>query len=360
MIKCLRERWFGISSATARIILTAGILLLAAVTAFSAVLTARKTVIIKDGDNSPQKVITFKRYVEDVLSKQGIALCEGDKISTELKSSVEDNMQIEIYRAFSVDVTEKGETKSYKVTKKTVGEALNELGLNVKESDKLTPGYNEAIAAGSSINLIRTAEETVEVSEEIPFESKEKINTALASGKRRTVQEGKVGEKKVTYKISYEDGVEVNRVALSETVISQPVNEIREIGPRNKLESYQIASAGSVQTSRSGSLSYSKVIMTHASAYSAASCGKSPSSPGYGRTATGRQAQRGVVAVDPSVIPLGTKLYIESADGSYVYGTAIAADTGSAIKGNRIDLCFNSNSEARSFGRRSMKVYILK
>jgi 3D (Asp-Asp-Asp) domain-containing protein len=57
---------------------------------------------------------------------------------------------------------------------------------------------------------------------------------------------------------------------------------------------------------------------------------------------------------------LGTKLYIESADGSYVYGTAIAADTGGAIKGNRIDLCYNTRSEAISFGRRQMKVYILK
>ena len=71
------------------------------------------------------------------------------------------------------------------------------------------------------------------------------------------------------------------------------------------------------------------------------------------------KAQYGVVAVDPSVIPLGTKLYIEAVDGSWTYGYAVAGDTGGAIKGNRIDLFFNSNAEAMSFGRRQAKVYVL-
>jgi len=70
-------------------------------------------------------------------------------------------------------------------------------------------------------------------------------------------------------------------------------------------------------------------------------------------------AQRGVVAVDPKVIPLGTKLYIESPDGSYVYGCAVAGDTGGAIKGNRIDLFMDTYSECMQFGRRTMNVYIL-
>ena len=125
------------------------------------------------------------------------------------------------------------------------------------------------------------------------------------------------------------------------------------------MDNYQIASAGSIQTSRSGNLSYSKVLSFSATAYDASSCGKKPGQRGYGITATGAVAQKGVVAVDPSVIPLGTKLYIESADGRYVYGYAVAADKGSAIKGNRIDLWFNTNSEAISFGRRPVKVYVL-
>ena len=78
-----------------------------------------------------------------------------------------------------------------------------------------------------------------------------------------------------------------------------------------------------------------------------------------GSTATGRPAQWGVIAVDPRVIPLGTRVYVESAEGKYIYGEAIAADTGGAIKGNIIDICVNSNAEAYRFGRRTVNVYIL-
>lgn len=80
---------------------------------------------------------------------------------------------------------------------------------------------------------------------------------------------------------------------------------------------------------------------------------------GYTITAMGTPLRRGVVAVDPSVIPLGTKVYVVSTDGSYVYGTAVAEDTGGAIKGNRIDLCIPSASETDAFGRRSVLVYVL-
>ena len=102
------------------------------------------------------------------------------------------------------------------------------------------------------------------------------------------------------------------------------------------------------------------MLTLNATGYDASSCGKSPSHPGYGITATGARAVYGIVAVDPGVIPLGSRLYIETADGSFIYGHAVAADTGGAIKGNRIDLCFNTRQEALNFGRRQVKVYVLK
>ena len=107
--------------------------------------------------------------------------------------------------------------------------------------------------------------------------------------------------------------------------------------------------------------SVKRVITMNASAYdlSYQSTGKRPGDRGYGITASGTKARPGVVAVDPKVIPLGTKLYIESLDGRADYGNAIAEDTGGAIKGNRIDLFFNSRSAALNFGRRNVKVHIL-
>jgi 3D (Asp-Asp-Asp) domain-containing protein len=84
------------------------------------------------------------------------------------------------------------------------------------------------------------------------------------------------------------------------------------------------------------------------------STGKRPGDQGYGVTASGRRAGYGVVAVDPRVIPLGTRLFIPG------YGYAVAGDTGSAIKGNRIDLGFATYAEAVRFGRQTVTVYILE
>ena len=100
-----------------------------------------------------------------------------------------------------------------------------------------------------------------------------------------------------------------------------------------------------------------------ATAYEAGfqSTGKRPGDKGYGITASGARAKRGTVAVDPRVIPLGTKLYIKSVTpGMPDYGFAIAQDTGGAIKGMRVDLFMDTVWECMQFGRRPVMVYILK
>ena len=360
MLNGLKDRLNNISSSAKRNILLSTVFVVLSLTIVCTVSIACKQVVLVDGDNSAKEVITFKRYVEEVLESEGITLDSRDKMNVNPGDKLKDNMRIQVYRAFRVSVTEKGKTVEHIATRRTVGEVLNELGYNAKETDKTTPAYNAKVSDFDEITLIRTKEEVVTVVEEIPYESKQRENKALATGKSKVVQKGQPGEKTVEYKILFEDGVEVAREKVGEEVKIEAIAQITEVGPRKTMDSYKIASAGTIQTSRSGNLSYSKVISVNATAYDASSCGKSPSHPAYGITATGRRAGYGIVAVDPSVIPLGTKLYIESADGSYVYGTAIAADTGGAIKGNRIDLCYNTRAEAISFGRRPMKVYILK
>ena len=106
----------------------------------------------------------------------------------------------------------------------------------------------------------------------------------------------------------------------------------------------------------------SDIMVMEATAYdlSYQSTGKRPGDKAYGITASGMKAGPGVVAVDPKVIPLGTKLYIESMDSTKDYGYAVAGDTGGAIKGNRIDLFFFSSSDVRRFGRRNVRVKVLK
>ena len=104
-------------------------------------------------------------------------------------------------------------------------------------------------------------------------------------------------------------------------------------------------------TFRSGdTLTYSRVITANATAYTAKA---------GARTASGRVASVGCVAVDPKVIPMGSKLYITTPNGKIVYGTAVAADTGGAIKGNKVDLYYNTYNECIQFGRRNVTVYVL-
>ncbi len=359
MISGLKDRMLNISSSAKKIILasvTAAVFLIAVV---SGVCISAKKITIADGNGLVKELVTFKRYVGDILAQENITLGSNDRLSVSKDTKLKDDMKIEVFRAFMVTVTEKGESEIRIATCKTAGEILTELGYNPKRTDKITPGYDSLVSEFDEITLVRVDEKTVDVKEEIPYESKERENKALASGKRKLVQKGVAGEKLVSYKISYEDGVEVSREKLKEDIKVQPIAEIREVGPKSAA-SYTIASAGTIQTSRNGNLAYSKVITATATAYDASSCGKSPSHPAYGITATGRRAGYGIVAVDPSVIPLGSKLYIETPDGSYVYGTSVAADTGGAIKGNRVDLCFDTRAEAIRFGRKTVKVYVLK
>lgn len=359
MISGLKDRIMNTSSSAKKIVLISSAAVLTLVIAICGICICAKQITIIDEDGNAKELVTFKRCVSDVLEAQNIALGTRDKLSVPIDAKLKDGLKIEIYRAFNVTITEKGVSRNLIATQPTAGRVLQELGYNPRETDKITPGFNERVSDFDEITIVRVRTESVTATEEIPYESQERENKSLASGTRKLVQKGVPGEKSVQYKITYEDDVEVSRTVISEKVTTEPIPQIREIG-KKKAANYVIASAGTVQTSRSGNLAYSKVISANATAYDASSCGKSPSHPAYGVTATGMKAGYGVVAVDPSVIPLGSRLYIESADGSYIYGSAIAADTGGAIKGNRIDLCFNTRSEAISFGRRAVKVYVLK
>ena len=118
---------------------------------------------------------------------------------------------------------------------------------------------------------------------------------------------------------------------------------------------------GVITTDDGKEIKYKKVIDVYATAYCACKscCGKSPSHPAYGITAMGTKAAHGTVAVDPRVISLGSKLYIEGIGSTYDYGYSQALDTGRSIKGNKIDLYFESHSEALKWGKKKVRVYIL-
>ena len=161
---------------------------------------------------------------------------------------------------------------------------------------------------------------------------------------------GKFGSGMIEYEVVYQNGNEISRTFLGQEKLVSEESEKVLLGK----EKYLVLEDGSPYR-------YSKVLNMVATAYdlSYASCGKNPGDLGYGVTYSGTRARPGVVAVDPRVISLKSKLYVESLDYTKDYGFSSAEDTGSAIKGNRIDIFIGNNRSALRYGKRGVKVYVL-
>ncbi|MBQ3023427.1 MAG: G5 domain-containing protein [Clostridia bacterium] len=228
------------------------------------------------------------------------------------------------------------------VRAKALGEYLSSTTGVVSMTKFALNAENEVSSLGNEVFY-----EEITVDETVNFNTVKKLNTALLAGETVTVREGVSGQKKVTYKVKYENGVEISREMISEVITVAPVDKIVEYGTTAEV---QEASAEAMK------LDYKSVITCEATAYDL-----SPEENGgyAGQTATGVPLDKGVIAVDPRIIPLGSRVYIEALDGSWSYGYAVAADTGGAIKGYRVDLCYRTKSECRQFGRRPCRVYIL-
>mgnify|MGYP002647615639 CR=1 FL=1 len=305
------------------------------------------TVTICDTDSAPITVKTNGAIVQKVLDRQGIVLNDGDKTNVALNESVSNNSVIEIYRAMPVKITVGGVTNEYRTTKKLVSDVLAEVGVAASEED-VTPRMTDVVEAGDEIVVSTEDSQIVTVSEKIAYNTVEIENPDLAPGERVVTQYGSDGEKEITYKISYRDGAEVSRERINEVVLADAQDEVVEYSPQEEFE------VGKIPASRP--TNYSRVETFTATAYDAS---VEDNGPWAGVTSTGMPMGYGVIAVDPRVIPYGTKMYIESVDGEYVYGYAIAGDCGGAIKGNRVDLFYWSKAQCNQFGRRAVNIYFL-
>lgn len=200
-------------------------------------------------------------------------------------------------------------------------------------------------------------EQTTEI---LPYETIRTASPDLPVGKERIAQTGSQGIRICDYEVAYFDGAEIDRLLLTEE-IEPAVDEIIEYGtgvdtvdPDDRIADVQKNEDGSgILTFDSGStMKFSAIKDVTATAYTAGRGGA-----GY-ITASGTPARPGAVAVDRRVIPLGSKLYIVTNDGKYVYGMAVAEDTG--VIGNRVDLYYDDYDQCIVFGRRAATIYILE
>ena len=305
-------------------------------------LAMAKTVTIIVDQDIQQVLTTWRRDVSGALTKAGISLDQGDLVEPALSQRLTRGMEIRIKRSFPVTLIADGTEQTVRFTGGSVEEFLEQQGVNLSELDRVEPDLTHGVVAHDTIEIIRVTKAQVTVEEAIPHGSKKWAEPTLEKGKTKIVRKGQPGLQEKFFEITYENGREVDKKLVLTKVVREPKDEIIGIGTR---EVWQTLS-----TSRGG-VRYREVKDMTATAYY-----PGPESTGKwadGFTATGVKAGFGIAAVDPKVIPLGTRLYIPG------YGHALAADVGGAIKGKRIDLCFETYKEAIQYGRRQVKVYIL-
>lgn len=308
----------------------------------------RKTVYVYI-DGKENKVTTFRHTVNDVLTSNNIILGPKDKTSIGIDSKVKNQDKIYIKKAMDVQVEVDGKTLTMNSAESDIESMLKVEGIKVNEADKVLPSKDQPLEKGLKVAIIRVETKTIKEAKALAYSTVTKNDGGLEKGKQKVVQSGKAGEKLVTTKVTYENGKEVSRKVVSEAVTKKPVQKVVAMGTKPKVQPVSTKYSASRGSSSAGGKT---IISVRSTAYSPRK--------DYGRaiTASGMVAVRdangtSTVAVDPRVIPLGTKLYIEG------YGYAIAADTGLAIKGNKVDLFFNTLSEARNWGARYVNVHII-
>lgn len=360
-------------------LLIANLLILVVLLGSLAFALEKQVSIEVDGNVVDTKVL-FSSTVGDVLDQNQIILKENDLVEPSRETVITEDLQIIVTRAFPVKVTADGITREIRTTPVNAFQAVTLAGFLIGEKDILkvsnqeksevispppsiasaltandsspmdgnlvtgktanptlapalgpAPSHMELLTPGTTIDVIRVTQREFAVDEPIAYQVEKTIDATMEAGTAKTVQPGKNGLARHVFLITCHNGQEVQREQIRTEVLVQPTNQV-------------IAAGNSYTVSRGGQrFDFREARNMVSTAYTYTG----------NRTATGVYPKVGTVAVDPTVISLGTKMYIEG------YGYATAADTGGAIKGNRIDVFMETYSQCMNWGRRTVKVYLL-
>lgn len=313
--------------------------------------------------NGEETVVETRQWsLQRLLDEQAIAIGPHDKVSASLNAPIKDGDSFEITHAIPIQVVADGNTSMVYTTEKTVQAAIEDLNITIRSQDTIEPSLATSIEENDTIKIVRVDTKITSNEKTVPFSIVKKEDTKLDKGEQKVVQAGKVGVVVEQVKERYEDGVLVSNSVISEAVKTETVDQVVAIGTASAKATVTTLSnsSGSVEQVTKGDYTFtpekvlSNVTLT---AYTAGeeSTGKSEGDPGYGVTASGATVSEGrTIAVDTSVIPMGWWVYIEGV------GLRRAEDKGGAIKGNKIDVYFDSVSVATKFGRKKgVKVYVI-
>lgn len=325
-----------------------------ALTLLSQPALAQNTYVITDGD----RVVYHTTNSTDpavILSEAGLSLSEDDTFTTSPGLMMP---EITIRRSVSVTIRHCGETLTVESTGETVGQLLDRLNISLDGDTTVSVPLDTPTADGMELDVSRTLRTAETYTVVIPHETTICYDDTLPAGTELVLTAGKDGEMRCTANVVYMDGVEISRSVMQQTVTTQPVNEIVAVGTGSgeavtTSTKGPIIGDGFIITETGEVLTYTSTWQVEATAYTHTDAGCDF------WTATNTHVRIGTVAVDPRYIPYGTRMFIVSNDGAYVYGVATAEDCGGAIKQDRIDLYYPTTAECFQFGRRDCTIYFL-
>ena len=306
--------------------------------------------VMSDGEKIAD-VYTVDSTVETLLKDFGIEISEYDLVTPARDEVVKQGEVIEITRAYDVNITADGKVITVGCYNNTVAELLERAEITIDKDDMVSEELTKVITESCDIKVSRV--EIVEEYEDkvIPYQTTKITSNILVIGESEVRTEGVNGKTRTITTTTYIDGVKTDVKKETEVLVKKVDKVIAE--GASVAEPYCKIDDPSIILKDGRPVNYQYIVSGKATAYTA---------PMGAYTASGRLAEIGTCAVNPNVIPYGSKLWITSDDGRYVYGYAIAADTGGFTwngSGTLADLYFNSEYECIQFGRRAITIYVL-
>lgn len=280
------------------------------------------TIHIQDG-RQKQTVRTASRTVEAALAEAGINLQGNDGVDPPLDTPLEPEMVIQVQRAFPVTIKADGRTISTITHFTQADQVAAAAGITLVGADYVQPGPDVTLRANDVIQVVRVTEDFRLQDEPLPYQTVWQADEQLQIDSQAVIRPGVPGIKRQRIRVRYENGIPAGETLDGEWVAREPVNEIIGYGTKIVIRTLETPE---------GPVDYWRVARMRVTSYTAASSGKPLEAPDYGITASGLPAQKGVVAVDRSVVPWRSWVYVPG------YGIGYVGDTGGGVRGRWIDL----------------------
>ena len=330
---------------TVLLLIPMALILLLSQTAF-----AKNTYVITDGD----RVFTYTTSATDprqVLGEAGLELDEDDTYTTQDGIG---GSEITVRRSQTIYINYYGEEMTATSHGESVEQLLHRLNLSLGENDTISWPLSDDTFDGMRLRVENVVHQEQTYTVTVPHSTSYCYDPSLPAGMEVTVVTGVDGELLCTANVTYVNREEVSRTVLRETLNRSAVEEVIAIGTG--------LATGPASNANMPIITDNLIILPNGEVltYIASTPGRATAYCLRGTTATGTSAQEGVVAVDPKFIPFGTRMFIITNDGEYIYGIGTAEDAGdSNIIGNRIDLWYPTLAECIQFGYRECTIYIL-